>query len=121
MSTLQIPPQNVPFLNRDGSVHPAWRKFLSGLLERTGGYDGDLIQAGNGIAVTAGPTVAIDGADPVTWSAKQTFARATFTPAASVTPASNGDVDIQLTSNTSLTFKAKGSDGTVRSGSVTLA
>lgn len=42
-------------------------------------------------------------------------------PGASVTPANNGDVTFQLTSNTSLTFKAKGSDGVVRSGSITLA
>lgn len=42
-------------------------------------------------------------------------------PSASRTPASNGDLSIQATSNTSLTFKLKGSDGTVRSGSVTLS
>lgn len=44
-----------------------------------------------------------------------------FRPAASVTPAENGDLSIQATSNTSLTFKLKGSDGVVRSGSVTLS
>jgi hypothetical protein len=44
-----------------------------------------------------------------------------MTPAASVTPASNGQLVIQATSNTSLTFKYKGSDGTVRSASLTLA
>jgi len=41
-------------------------------------------------------------------------------PGASVTPVNNGEVTFQLTSNTSLTFKAKGSDGTVRSGSISL-
>jgi len=45
----------------------------------------------------------------------------TLSPGASVTPANNGEVMFQLTSNTSLTFKVKGSDGTVRSGSITLA
>jgi hypothetical protein len=44
-----------------------------------------------------------------------------FTPGASVTPAANGDVVFELTNNTTLTVKAKGSDGTVRSGTVTLA
>jgi hypothetical protein len=44
-----------------------------------------------------------------------------FTPGASVTPAQNGDVVFELTSNTSLTIKAKGSDGTVRSVVLTLA
>lgn len=42
-------------------------------------------------------------------------------PASSRTPAANGDVEIELTNNTTLTFKAKGSDGTVRSGTVTLS
>lgn len=44
-----------------------------------------------------------------------------FTPGASVTPVDNGDVVFELTSNTSLTVKAKGSDGTVRSVVLTLA
>lgn len=42
-------------------------------------------------------------------------------PASSATPAANGDLVIEATSNTSLTFKLKGTDGTVRSGSVTLS
>ena len=44
-----------------------------------------------------------------------------LTPAASVTPTNNGDLMVQLTSNTQLTFKVKGSDGTVRSANLTLA
>jgi len=44
-----------------------------------------------------------------------------FTPGASVTPVDNGDVVIEATNNTTLTFKLKGSDGTVRSGTLTLA
>lgn len=39
----------------------------------------------------------------------------------SVTPSNNGDLMFQATSDTSLTFKYKGSDGTVRSGSITLS
>lgn len=42
-------------------------------------------------------------------------------PGASVTPALNGDLVMEATSNTSLTFKFKGSDGTVRSASLTLS
>lgn len=45
----------------------------------------------------------------------------TLSPGASVTPASNGQVTFELTSNTTLTIRAKGSDGTVRSGTVTLS
>jgi len=44
-----------------------------------------------------------------------------FSPGASVTPADNGDVVFELTNNTTLTVKAKGSDGVVRSGTITLA
>jgi hypothetical protein len=44
-----------------------------------------------------------------------------FAPGASVTPVSNGDVVFELTDNTTLTVKAKGSDGTVRSGTVALS
>jgi len=43
-----------------------------------------------------------------------------FTPGASVTPVDNGDVVFELTNNTTLTVKAKGSDGTVRSGTISL-
>lgn len=42
-------------------------------------------------------------------------------PGQSVTPANNGEVMFQLTSNTSITVKARGSDGVVRSASLTLA
>lgn len=42
-------------------------------------------------------------------------------PQASVTPANNGDMMFELTSNTQLKIKVKGSDGTVRSTSLTLA
>jgi hypothetical protein len=42
-------------------------------------------------------------------------------PAALVTPAANGDLVVQATSNTQLTFKYKGSDGVVRSANLTLA
>jgi hypothetical protein len=44
-----------------------------------------------------------------------------FTPGASVTPVDNGDVVFELTNNTTLTVKAKGSDGVVRSIALTLA
>lgn len=42
-------------------------------------------------------------------------------PLASATPTANGELTFQATSNTSLTFKYKGSDGVVRSASLTLA
>lgn len=42
-------------------------------------------------------------------------------PASSAAPSVIGELVIQATSDTSLTFKYKGSDGTVRSGSLTLS
>ena len=42
-------------------------------------------------------------------------------PAASITPLVNGELTFEATSNTSLTIKYKGSDGTVRSNILTLA
>jgi hypothetical protein len=42
-------------------------------------------------------------------------------PQASAAPQEVGDMVFQLTSNTSLTIKVKGSDGVVRSASLTLA
>ena len=42
-------------------------------------------------------------------------------PSSSLTPSANGDLCIEATNNTTLTFKLKGSDGTVRSGTVALS
>jgi hypothetical protein len=44
-----------------------------------------------------------------------------FTPGTSVTPVDNGDVVIEATNNTTLTFKLKGSDGTIRTATLTLS
>jgi len=43
------------------------------------------------------------------------------TPSSSITPSNNGDLVVEATSNTTLTFKLKGTDGTVRSGTITLS
>lgn len=45
----------------------------------------------------------------------------TFSPSASADPVLNGQVTIELTDDTTLTFKARGSDGVVRSAALTLA
>jgi len=42
-------------------------------------------------------------------------------PSSSLTPSANGDLRIEATNDTTLTFKYKGSDGTVRSGTVALS
>ena len=43
------------------------------------------------------------------------------TPSVSLVPANNGELIVEATSNTSLTFKLKGSDGVVRSAVLTLS
>lgn len=50
-----------------------------------------------------------------------TVAQARQRPAASVTPAANGELVFEATSNTQVTVKLKGSDGTVRSAVLTLS
>lgn len=52
----------------------------------------------------------------------QLHAKGTFgcSPGSSVTPLSNGDLVLEATSNTTVKIKLKGSDGVVRSVSLTL-
>ena len=45
----------------------------------------------------------------------------TWAPRTSVTPLTNGDLTVEATNDTTLTFKLKGSDGTVRTGTLTLS
>lgn len=49
------------------------------------------------------------------------FGNISLFPGASVTPANNGEVTFELTSDTTLTIKVRGSDGVVRSGAIVLA
>lgn len=69
------------------------------------GYD-----AANYASFTVNATGQVKLAAPLTWR-----------PPASYTPASNGDLTVEATSNTSLTFRLKGTDGTVRSAALTLS
>ena len=45
----------------------------------------------------------------------------TWSPRTSVTPQGNGELTVEATNDTTLTFKYKGSDGTVRTGTITLS
>lgn len=42
-------------------------------------------------------------------------------PPSTISPSLNGDLVVEATSNTTLTFKLKGTDGTVRTGTITLS
>ncbi len=74
-----------------------------------------VVSGGVGVAgnINTGGTLSVTGAS--------TLSTLTFSPAASATPASNGQLTFEATSNTSLTIKLKGTDGTVRSVVLTLA
>ena len=50
-----------------------------------------------------------------------TFGDLIQNPSASVTPSNNGEFMVEATNNTTLTFKLKGTDGTVRSGTIALS
>lgn len=64
---------------------------------------------------TLGGNLTISGADI------STNGNLTIKPGSSVTPANNGELTFQATSNTSVTVKLKGTDGIVRSAVLTLA
>ena len=71
-------------------------------------------------------TAAFMDAEQLPVSAPQAAALATkagtvLVPAASATPANNGEMVFEHTSNTSLTLRLKGTDGVVRSVALTLA
>lgn len=68
------------------------------------GYD-----AANYASMTVNSTGQLKISAPLTWR-----------PPASITPAVNGDLTVEATSNTQLTFRLKGTDGVVRSASLTL-
>lgn len=47
-----VPPGIVPLVQRDGSMHPAWRRFFEAMWARLGGYDGAAVLAGTGVSVS---------------------------------------------------------------------
>jgi hypothetical protein len=99
-----------------GTLSPVVNDGLS-LGFASGGQWADLFLASGGVINWA------DGTYRITQSGANLIfsGGAHFSPGASQTPANNGQVTFELTNNTTLTFKAKGSDGTVRSGTVTLS
>jgi len=80
------------------------------------GITGTLAQLN--VAVTDADLVSLAGTETLT---NKTLTSPVINPAASSTPAANGNMTFELTSDTSLTLKVKGSDGVVRSSVLTLS
>lgn len=101
--------------------------FLGGYTE-TGGASNSIVPPSiilfsfNGVSTSGGGFVIDRSLSEIEIAAGLSVGGAvTCSPGGSVTPDTNGEVTFELTNNTTLTFKAKGSDGTVRSGTVTLS
>jgi hypothetical protein len=111
-------------LARDGAGIHAWR---NGTNAQTSRLYGTFTDASNGRwlnlgSTTAGRfTISATGNGTGASGNELVLASPVITPAASVSLGTNGDLGIEATSNTSLTFRYRGSDGTTRSASLTLS
>jgi len=101
-----------------------WAMFLGGTAVESGGNTGSefSINRYTDTGTALGAALTIDRATgDVTIPSALHVGPLIQRPAASATPANNGDVMFELTNNTQLKIKVKGSDGIVRSATLTLA
>jgi hypothetical protein len=107
----------ISFWNGDGS------QTTPGVKVRFGGIAGDANgRGGNAIIQTAHVNGSLATVATISGVGYLTLTGGlTFQPSTSVTPANNNEMAFELTSNTLLTIKVKGSDGTVRSATIVLA
>jgi len=84
--------------------------------------DQDLtLQADNGSGAPT-PYITLDGSEEEVVVSKKMRATAIIqSPSSSITPANNGELVVEATTNSKITFKLKGTDGTVRSAIITLS
>jgi hypothetical protein len=68
------------------------------------------------------PYITLDGSEEEVVVSKKMRATAIIqSPSSSITPANNGELVVEATTNSKITFKLKGTDGTVRSAIITLS
>lgn len=94
--------------------------FTWSTMNSSGIFADRLVLQSSGDLAPATDNVNNSGTSALRWANVYAY-NVTLKPPASVTPANNGDMTFQLTSNTQLVIKVKGSDGVVRSTSLTLA
>ena len=111
--------QNASIRGRRSSGGNRWEMILGDNATESGSNAGCdfAIKNYSDTGTLIGTTLTINRATGLT----TIFGALVLRPAASVTPANNGDMMFQLTSDTSLVVKVKGSDGVVRSATLTLA
>jgi hypothetical protein len=122
---------NYNVVSKYGTAHTQYDPLAvyganGGRVNRLGGWtwtDNTTLNASNDLSLyreAAGKMKITLGADDTSYG-DLSLRNITIRPSASLTPATNGELVVEATSNTQITFKLKGSDGTVRSGSITLA
>ena len=117
--------QNIGRVQRSNSNNGVIKVGGAGRTNATPNLDDGNIFIGNGSGYTTidSLTDALSNyAGIATATNETTFTKDVVqTPGSSVTPANNGDLMVEATSNTTLTFKLKGTDGVVRTGTITLS
>ncbi len=108
MSTLTVATVNTNSVTTDLTLKTANTTAASIVINSGGGITFNSNSTTNGMFLSTSARFTINGI-------------LEFSPGASVTPTNNGDVVFELTNNTTLTIRARGSDGTVRSGTVALS
>lgn len=95
--------------------------FFSNGLTLAGKFSSAVVSCPSNITNSATPYAANSNISIQSYNLSTTLKPLHFTPGTSVTTLGNGDVAFELTNNTTLTIRARGSDGTARSATVTLA
>ena len=134
--TLTLDLQNVPLLEEvtapnttylvalaPGNVwrRTAYSEVVDMVGEIENGDRGDIVIASNGASLTIDPAALQSLTTDITTTADLQAADLILTPSASLLPTETGQLTIEATDDSTITFRYMGSDDIVRSGTLTLA